>query len=92
MLIDRGLFHLVEDGDRAGYASEIFRVLKNNGRALIRGSSGESPHDQFNPVTEDAVDRYFVAYKFKRGPVLSIPIFSVEGMMDGRIVMLTKTV
>jgi ubiquinone/menaquinone biosynthesis C-methylase UbiE len=90
-LMDRGLFHLVEDGDRPGYASEIFRVLKNKGRALIRGSSGKFPHDQFNPVTEKVIDRYFVAYKFKRGPVLPIPLFSVEGLMDGRIVVLTKT-
>jgi len=90
-VIDRGLFHLVEDGDRPSYASEIFRVLKNKGRALIRGSSGESSHDQFNPVTEETIDRYFLASKFKRGLVLPIPLFSVEGMMDERIVMLTKT-
>ena len=60
------------------------------GRALIRGASGESPHDQFNPVTEEAIDKYFAHSKFKRGPVLPIPLFSVEGSMDARIVMLQK--
>ncbi len=89
---DRGLFHLIEDNIRSKYALEIFRVLKNRGRALIRGSSGESPHDQFNPVTEKAIDKHFLSYKFKRGLVLPIPLFSVEGSMDGRIVMLRKTV
>ena len=89
-LTDRGLFHLIEDHDRTRYASELFRVLKNRGRALIRGASGESPHDQFNPVTEEAIDKYFSHSKFKRGPVLPIPLLSVEGSMDARIVMLQK--
>ncbi len=89
-VFDRGLFHLVEEGDRPTYASELFRVLKKKGRALIRGSSGESPHGQFNPVTEEAIDRYFSASKFERGPVLPLPLFSVEGLMDGRIVALRK--
>jgi len=88
---DRGLFHLIEDCDRPRYASEFFRVLKNRGQALIRGASGKSPHDQFNPVTEEAIDRYFSHSKFKKGPVLPIPLFSVEGFMDARIVMLQKT-
>jgi hypothetical protein len=56
----------------------------------MRGSSGKSPHDQFNPVTEEAIDRYFLASKFKRGSVLPIPLFSVEGLIDGRIVALRK--
>jgi ubiquinone/menaquinone biosynthesis C-methylase UbiE len=89
---DRGLFHFLEDNNRPRYASEFFRVLKNRGRALIRGSSGESPHDQFNPITEEAIDKYFLACKFKRGLILQIPLFSVEGLMDGRIVLLKKTV
>ena len=90
-IIDRGLFHLIENRDRAKYASEIFRVLKNGGKALIRGASGQSPHYQFNPVTEEAINRYFSSSKFKRGPVLPIPLLSVEGSMDARIVMLQKT-
>ena len=90
LITDRGLFHLIEDHERARYASEVFRVLKNRGRILIRGTSGESPHDQFNPVTEKAIDKYFSKSKFTRGPVLPIPLFSVEGSMDSRIVMLQK--
>ena len=87
---DRGLFHLIEDHDRPRYAEELFRVLKNGGLALIRGASGESPHNQFNAVTKVAIDRYFSSSKFKRGPVLPIPLLSVEGSMDARIVMLQK--
>lgn len=87
---DRGLFHLIEDNDRTRYASELFRVLKNNGRVMIRGASKESGHDQFNPVTEEA-NKYFPAPNFKRGLVLPLPLLSVEGLMDGRIVILQKT-
>jgi ubiquinone/menaquinone biosynthesis C-methylase UbiE len=73
---DRGLFHLIEHADRSRYASELFRVLKNRGRALIRGASAESAPDRFNPITEEALERFFSAFKFKRGPVLPIPLLS----------------
>jgi ubiquinone/menaquinone biosynthesis C-methylase UbiE len=88
---DRGLFHLIEDADRPRYASELFRVLKNRGCVLIRGASAESAPDRFNPITEEALKRFFSAFKFKRGPVLPVPLFSVEGALDARIVMLKKT-
>jgi ubiquinone/menaquinone biosynthesis C-methylase UbiE len=87
---DRGLFHLLEDNERPMYASEIFRVLKENGRALIRGKSSESSHGQFNPITEEAINNFFPSARFSRGPVLRIPLFSVEGSMDAMIVMLQK--
>ncbi len=87
---DRGLFHLIEDVDRPRYASELFRVLKNKGRVLIRGASAESAPDRFNPVTEEAIDKYFSASKFRRGPVLPIALFSVEGALDAEIVLLQK--
>jgi ubiquinone/menaquinone biosynthesis C-methylase UbiE len=87
---DRGLFHLIEDTHRPQYSSEVYRVLKNGGRALIRGASKESGHDRFNPVSEETIDKFFIASKFRRGLVLQFPLFSVEGVMDGRIVMLQK--
>jgi ubiquinone/menaquinone biosynthesis C-methylase UbiE len=89
-ITDRGLFHLIDDHDRAKYASEFFRMLRKGGQALIRGKSEETANNQFNPVTEEAIDKYFSKAKFCRGPVLAIPLFSVEGSMDARIVMLQK--
>ena len=90
-LTDRGLFHLIEDPDRPKYASEIFRVLKNKGQVLIRGASKESAtHDRFNPITEKTINRYFSASKFKKSPVLTIPLFSMVGLMDASLVMLRK--
>jgi ubiquinone/menaquinone biosynthesis C-methylase UbiE len=87
---DRGLFHLIEDCDREAYASEVFRVLKTGGYAMIRGKSEESSYEQFNPITKEAIDKYFISSKFNRGPVLQIPLFSVEGSMDARIAILQK--
>jgi ubiquinone/menaquinone biosynthesis C-methylase UbiE len=88
---DRGLFHLIEDHDRPKYAAELFRVLKNRGHVLIRDASTESAPNRFNLIITESIDRYFPASKFQRGPVLPIPLFSVEGSMDARIVMLQKT-
>src|SRR5208283_3406873 len=73
-ITDRGLFHLLEDVDRPRYAEELFRVLKDNGHALIRGKSTETAHEQFNPITEKVIDTYFPNSKFKRGPVLHIQL------------------
>src|SRR5271157_578403 len=90
VVTDRGLFHVIEDPDRPRYASEMFRVLKLHGRLIIRGASEETAKDRFNPVTEDAVDTNFSSLKFKKGPFLPIPLFSVAGTMDARIVILEK--
>ncbi len=86
---DRGLFHLIENCDRTKYASEFFRVLKGKGKALVRGASSELT-ERFSPVTEEAFEKYFPVSKFKRGPVLPIPLFSVAGLIDAKIVMLQK--
>jgi ubiquinone/menaquinone biosynthesis C-methylase UbiE len=90
-ITDRGLFHLIEDPVRPAYSAELYRVLKNGGRALIRGASKESGHNQFNPVREEAIGKYFLASKLKSSLVMPVLLLSVEGVMDGRIVMLQKT-
>ena len=90
VVTDRGLFHVLEDIDRPKYAMEILRVLKPNGRIIIRGASVEESKDRFNPVTEEAIDKYFSPSQFKRGRVLPIPLFSVAGVIDARIAILQK--
>ena len=86
---DRGLFHVIEDNDRSRYSSELCRVLKLEGRALIRGASLESAQDRFNPVTEQAIEKYFSS-NFENSPVFPFPLFSKAGVMDGRLVVLKK--
>jgi len=90
LVIDRGLFHVIDDENRQTYSSEVHRVLKLHGQLLIRGASKESSAgDRFNPVTEEAMKKYFSS-AFKIGPVLPLPLFSAVGVMDGRIVVLKK--
>lgn len=86
---DRGLFHVIEDGDRPKYSSELCRVLRLQGRALIRGASLESAQDRFNPVTEQAIEKYF-SPNFESSPVFPFPLFSTAGVMDGKLVVLKK--
>ncbi len=85
---DPGVFHIIGNRDRPRYASELSRVLKGGGLLLIRGSDDAK---RFVPVTEKAIDRYFPAPAFRRGPVLPIPLFSVVGVMDARIAVLFKS-
>jgi len=89
-VMDRGLFHLVEDVDRPKYSSELFRVLSPQGCLLIRGASKETGQERFNPITDEAIDRFFPKSNWKRGPVVPIPLFSPAGVIDARIVILKK--
>ncbi|HML03595.1 MAG TPA: class I SAM-dependent methyltransferase [Candidatus Bathyarchaeia archaeon] len=90
LIVDRGLFHSIEDEDRSKYSSEVCRALKLHGLAIIRGASAESAaEDRFNPVTEEAIEKYFSS-TFESSPVFPFPLFSVAGVMDGRLVVLRK--
>ena len=87
---DRGLFHLMEDEDRPRYGSEMLRVLRPHGGLFIRGASKDTGQKRFNPVTDEAIDRFFAKSNWKRGSVVPIPLFSPAGVIDARIVILKK--
>jgi ubiquinone/menaquinone biosynthesis C-methylase UbiE len=87
---DRGLFHLIKDVNRAKYSSEMFRVLRPQGCVLIRGASKDAGQERFNPITDEAIDRFFPKSSWKRGSVVPIPLFSPAGVIDARIVILKK--
>jgi ubiquinone/menaquinone biosynthesis C-methylase UbiE len=89
-VMDRGLFHLVEDVDRPKYSSEMYRVLSPQGCLLIRGASKDTGRERFNPITDEATDRFFPKSNWKRSSVVPIPLFSPAGVIDARIVILRK--
>ena len=89
-VMDRGLFHLIKNVDRPKYSSEMFRVLKPQGCVLIRGASKNTGRERFNPITEEAIDRFFPKSNWKRSSVVPIPLFSPAGVIDARIVILRK--
>jgi ubiquinone/menaquinone biosynthesis C-methylase UbiE len=91
LVTDRGLFHHLDEGERTRYAAELFRVLKVRGRALIRGANEVSAPDRFNPITEEAIRKHFPSSRFKKGPVLPMPLYSIVGAMESSIVMLQKS-
>jgi ubiquinone/menaquinone biosynthesis C-methylase UbiE len=88
---DRGLFHVLEDADRRRYAAELSRVLGSGAKILLRGASEEEA-ERFNPVTAAAIDQYLGPPAFSRGPVLPLPLLSIEGVLSGSIVVLTRTI
>lgn len=88
---DRGLFHLIGDGERLRYSSEVFRILKRSGCLVIRGASSEVGQDRFNPITEEAIDMAFPKSKWRRGAVVPSTLSSSAGTIDARIVMLKKS-
>jgi ubiquinone/menaquinone biosynthesis C-methylase UbiE len=90
LVTDRGLFHVIEDIDRLGYSSEMFRVLRPSGCVVIRGASEEIGQDRFNPITEVAVDKAFPKSRWRRRAVVPILLSSSAGTIDARIVMLQK--
>jgi ubiquinone/menaquinone biosynthesis C-methylase UbiE len=89
-VMDRGLFHLIEDVDRPKYSSEMFRVLRSRGCVLIRGASKDTGQERFNPITDKAIDRFFPKPNWERSSVVPIPLFSPAGVIDARIVILKK--
>jgi SAM-dependent methyltransferase len=90
-IVDRGLFHVIEDVDRPRYSSEVFRILKPSGCAVIRGAGEEVGRDRFNPLTEQAIDKFFPKTKWERGEVVPIPLYSTAGSIDARILFLRKS-
>lgn len=91
-VVDRGVFHIIEDVDRSKYVAELFRILQFDGRVVIRGAGEKSAErNRFNPVTEETIDNFFPKSKFQRGPVLPIPLSSSAGVLEANIIIIKKT-
>jgi len=87
---DRGALHLVPESERPNFAAEIFRVLKPGGKMFLRGASPKETEEHFTPITEASVDLHFPPAQFTRGEVLPITLVSDSGVLDARLVVLTK--
>ena len=86
---DRGCFHHIPNEHRAQYAAEMARILKPNGKMLLRGCR-EEKHDPFIAVTENAIHHYFSPY-FTSSPVLPIELANNEqNNLPANLVILTR--
>jgi SAM-dependent methyltransferase len=71
LLLDRGCLHYLEAADRASYEREAWRVLRPDGRFLLRAcltSGGER-----NDLPDDVLDRLFARWRHVRVEQRRIP-------------------
>lgn len=86
---DRGCFHHIPNQDRARYAAEMARVLKPNGKLLLRGCREEG-YGHFVAVTETAINDFFSPY-FTASPILPIELVNNEKTnLPAHLVILTR--
>lgn len=88
--LDRGCFHLLEREDRAAYAAEIERVLAPGGGLLLRGAQADDEEAGLVAVDAAEVDRWFPAPRFRRGPVVPVPLVARAGTLAGHMVLLER--
>jgi len=88
--LDRGCFHLVEREDRAGYAAEIERTLAPGGALLLRGARVDDEEAGLVAVDAAEVDRWFAAPRFRRGPLVPVPLVARAGTLAGHMVLLHR--
>jgi ubiquinone/menaquinone biosynthesis C-methylase UbiE len=87
---DRGCFHVVQRRHRRRFANEIARVLKPDGRMLLRGSATSSRGGGFTAVTAEEISRWFDRRRFSCGPVLPIVMIADSGTLRGNLVVLER--
>jgi len=88
---DRGCLHHIPVVERPSYFAEIARVLKVNGRLLLRGAaSGED--NLFNPILPETIDPFLSDNGLQRGPFLPL-ILMADGNRElaANIVWITNT-
>lgn len=88
--LDRGCFHLLDREDRAGYAAEIERALAPGGALLLRGAREDDEEEGLVAVDAEEVDRWFPAPRFRRGPVVPVPLVARSDTLAGNMVLLHR--
>lgn len=88
LVVDRGCFHHVPDGQRAAYAQEAARVLAVDGVLLLRGCRARRL--PFVPLTAEAVRRYFTARLFHLDSIAEIDLQAGTGTLPGLLCRLVR--
>ena len=88
--LDRGCFHSIAPEDRDEYAAEIARVLAPRGQLLLRGAARQDEEAGLWAVDREAVERYFPAELFDRGPLRPVVLAATAGDLVGHAVLLTR--
>jgi SAM-dependent methyltransferase len=88
LITDRGCFHHIAGNDRLKYANQMARLLKPNGKLILRGYGEDSP-PPFVPVTESEIDAAFDKKRFSRGTVFPM-LYVCETPSMANFVVLTR--
>ncbi len=87
---DRCCFHVLDRDVRSLFAQEIDRVLRPGGALLLRGAARDDEEAGLVAVDAEEIDRYFIADRFERGPVVPIVLEAPAEALQGKLVLLRK--
>lgn len=88
LVVDRGCFHHIPDGQRAAYAQEAARVLAVGGVLLLRGCRVRRL--PFVPLTAEAVRKYFAARLFHLDSIAELDLQAGTGTLPGLLCRLLR--
>ena len=87
---DRGCLHHIAVAERPLYFTEIARVLKSNGRLLLRGAASDEDNF-FKPIQPATIDPFLRTNQLQRGPFVPITMLADENKeLAAHIVWITK--
>jgi len=88
---DRGCLHHIPVAERPSYFAEVARVLKVNGRLLLRGAASDLDNF-FTPILPETIDPFLPDNRLQRGPFIPIVIMA-DGNKElaANIVWITNT-
>ena len=88
IVTDRGCFHHISEEDRSRYATEVARVLKPEGKLLLRGCRvRQTP---FIPITAESIALHFSAAGLELAELQETDLVTAEGMIPGYLCLIRK--
>ena len=88
---DRGCLHVIDRGQRSGYARELRRVLRPGARFLLRGAALDDEEEGLVAVDAEAIERLFLRRGFTSGPIVPVALVAASGTVQGNLAVLVRS-
>ncbi len=88
--MDRGCLHVIDRDRRRDYAHELYRVLRPDGRLLLRGAAADDDEEGVIAIDAAEIDRTFVRQGFSSGPVVPLAMVARSGVLACNLVVLRR--